>query len=65
MRQVEATGDGGRAGQAGGKSGVRLIDTPTAQQAGEGVAAPDAAHPDQPNQFAVRKSSAPPHSPTP
>ena len=57
MRQVEATGDG-RGGQAGGKSNVRLIDTPTAQQAGEGVAMPDShdhtAHPDQPNQFAVR-----------
>ena len=52
MRQVEATGDGARGGQ--GKSSVRLIDTPTAQQAGEAVAAPDGAHPDQPNQFAVR-----------
>ena len=32
---------------------MRLIDT-TAQQAGEAAAAADGAHPDQPNQFAVR-----------
>ena len=32
---------------------MRLIGT-TAQQAGEAAAAADGAHPDQPNQFAVR-----------